>query len=199
MRSCATTGCLIAATLLAGCGYDDTPNSLKRIDGEYSRQIYAQTLLDAAKASVNAPLQESQVEDIESAYAESQAAYAEILHCQDEGVCRMSSMDSVCADVAALIAARRALAPYSELLSISEMLSENRGPMNADRLRILVAEAERNGGISEFDRQILTLAAAAAAAHGVWSLTPVGEKERLERRKTHAVDEFQQRCIAAAS
>jgi hypothetical protein len=189
---------LVAFALLAGCSYDDTPMALKVIDGETDRLIYARILIDASTAPTDTTLTRGQLDAIESAYDQSQHAYSEILRCHDDGVCRMSSMQAVCTDVAALLAARRALAPRSDLIAISEMLSENKGPMTAERLRLLTAAAERDGGLSELEESVLTLAAAAAAAHSVWSLTPAGEKERLARRRTHAVDEFKQRCDAAA-
>jgi hypothetical protein len=195
---------LTAATLLlllGACSYDDTPMMMKIIDGETGRKLYARTLLQAAETLPGNPTPPSaeQIEAIESAYADSQHAYAEVLRCHDEGVCRMGSMRDVCTDVAALLEARRALAPYSDLISLAEMLSSNRGPMNADRLRLLQAEARRDGKVSELEESVLTLATAAAAAHAVWSLTPEGEKERLARRRTHAIDEFKQRCDADAA
>ncbi len=192
---------LLGSALVAACSYDDTPMAMKIIDGETDRKLYARTLLEAAQAlpGSTTPPTASQLEAIEFAYAQSQQAYAEVLRCQDEGVCRMSSMREVCSDVAALLEARRALAPWSDLISIAEMLSSNRGPMNADRLRLLQAEARRDGKVSDLEESVLTLATAAAAAHAVWSLTPEGEKERLARRRTHAIDEFKQRCDAEAA
>jgi hypothetical protein len=193
--------CLVAVCLLvlAGCRYDDTPMALKVIDGETDRLLYARTLLQAAQASAQAAPSASERDAIEFAYAQSQHAYAEVLRCHDDGVCRMGSMRSVCDDVTALLAARRTLAPHSDLLAISEMLSADRGPITADRLRLLKAEALRDGRLSELEDAVLTLATASHLAHRAWSLTPQGEKERLERRRTHAIDEFKQRCEADAA
>ncbi len=192
-----TLATLLSIAILTSCSYDDTPMALKVIDGETDRLLYARTLLDAAATPMESAQSPQQLDAIEFAYSQSQQAYGEVLRCHDEGVCRMTSMRHVCTEVDALIDARRALAPHSDLLSVSLMLSENTGPMNADRLRLLSAEAARDGRISELESNVLTLATAATAAHTVWSLTPAGEKERLERRRTHAIDEFNQRCDAA--
>ena len=174
--------------------------ALKIIDGETDRLLYAQTILRAAAdlRSNETPLREDQIDAIEFAWSQSQHAYAEILRCQDDGSCRLGSMRSVCADVDSLLAARRALAAKVDLLAVSELLSVDKGPLNADRLRLLKAEAARDGRISPLEENVLTLATAAAVAHGIWSLTPEGEKERLRRRETHAADEFKQRCDADA-
>ncbi|MGE4072328.1 MAG: hypothetical protein AB7E72_14250 [Lysobacterales bacterium] len=174
--------------------------ALKIINGETDRLLYARTILRAAADAPNrkSALEEEQIESIEFAWSQSQHAYGEILRCQDDGVCRMRSMVSVCEDVTALLAARRTLAAEVDLLSVSEMLSADKGPLNADRLRLLKAEAARDGKISPLEEDVLTLATAVSVAHGIWSLTPEGEKERLRRRKTHAVDEFKQRCDAHA-
>ncbi|MCU0753585.1 MAG: hypothetical protein MUE46_00480 [Xanthomonadales bacterium] len=187
--------CLILL-LLGGC-YDDTPNRMKVIDGETDRVIYARMILDAAAMarSGRAP-DRATLEQAEYGYQQSQAAYIEILNCEDEGTCRRASLRYLCTEVAALLEARSVLAPHSELYGIAEQLSASRGPMTADRLQALKRRIEADGKVSALEADILTLATAAAAAHTVYALTPVGAREAERRRQTHAIDEFQLRCEA---
>lgn len=195
-RTARWTGSLAACVFgLAGCAYDDTPMAMKVIDGETGRLLYARMLAEASPASASG-FSESEREMLEFAYAKSQEAYGEVLRCLDDGPCRLSSLHAVCDEAADLLAVRRRLAPHLEMLAIAESLSSDRGPLNADRLRLLRAKAMQDGRLSELEEQVLTLATAASLAHGVWALTPEGEKERLRRRSTHAIDEFAQRCEA---
>ncbi len=189
---------LLALPLLLLCGcYDDTPNRMKVIDGETDRLIYAKLILDAAAvANRGQTLDRSALEQAEFAYEQSLAAYTEILNCEDEGTCRRASLRGLCADVAALLDARATLAPHSELYGVAEQLSASRGPMTADRLKSLQQQVEADGTVSALEADILTLAAAATAAHSVYALTPAGARDAERRRRTHAIDEFQLRCEA---
>ncbi|MCU0753785.1 MAG: hypothetical protein MUE46_01515 [Xanthomonadales bacterium] len=187
----------LSLLLLSGC-YDDTPNRMKVIDGETDRLIYAQMILDAAASARHGhPLDRVALEQAEYGYQQSQAAYIEILNCEDEGTCRRASLRYLCAEVAALLEARKILAPHSELYGIAEQLSASRGPMSADRLQALKRQIEADGEVSALEADILTLATAAAAAHTVYALTPAGARETERRRQTHAIDEFQLRCEAS--
>lgn len=188
--------CLLGLLLLAGC-YDDTPNRMKVIDGETSRLIYARMVLDAAAAAQDGRAPDrALLAQAEDGYQQSQVAYIEILNCEDEGVCRRASLRYLCADVAALLEARKTLAPHSEFYSVAEQLSASRGPMTADRLKALKQQLEADGEISALEADILTLATAATAAHTVYALTPAGARDAERRRRTHAIDEFQLRCEA---
>lgn len=187
---------LLGLLLLGGC-YDDTPNRMKVIDGETSRLIYARMVLDAAAAAQGGRTPDrTLLEQAEDGYQQSQAAYIEILNCEDEGVCRRASLRYLCADVAGLLEARKTLAPHSELYSVAEQLSASRGPMTADRLKALKQQIEADGEVSALEADILTLATAATAAHTVYALTPAGARDAERRRRTHAIDEFQLRCEA---
>lgn len=188
---------LVLSTVLLGGCYDDTANRMKVIDGETDRLIYARMILDAAAmARSGRTPDQAMLEQAEYGYQQSQAAYIEILNCEDEGTCRRASLRYLCAEVAALLEARTVLAPHSELYGIAEQLSASRGPMTADRLQALKRQIEADGNVSALEADILTLATAAAAAHTVYALTPAGAREAERRRQTHAIDEFQLRCEA---
>lgn len=188
--------CLIAPLLLAGCGYDDTPNAMRVIDGETDRLLHSRVVLDAA-ASVSAGrrLDAARLEAVEYSYRMGQEAYVEVLRCEDQGVCRRSSLGAVCTDADALIAARRVLAPHSDLLAVHESISTGM-PVDADRLRVMLAEARRDGGTSALEQDLLLMAAATAAFEEARRLTPSGRREADRRRGQWAVDEFKQRCDA---
>jgi hypothetical protein len=196
MRAPGWITALLFGTLLTACGYDDTPNAMRVIDGETDRLLYARMVLTAADAvNAGAAPDAATLVQVEDAYAMSQQAYIAILRCEDEGVCRRASLGAACEDVTRLIAARRVLAPHSDALAVHEALATG-VPFDADRLRVLIAEARRDGGISDFERDVLLLAGAVAGFEELRTATPSGAREAEWRRTQRAVDEFAQRCAA---
>ncbi len=189
---------LLLIPLLGGC-YDDMSNRMKIIDGKTDRLIHARMVLDAAAAACSgeAPTA-SALEQIDVACQQGLAAYGEILDCEDEGTCRRGGLRQVCADAAALLEAREALAPHAESFAVAEQLSASRGPMTAERLAARERQMQADGNLTAFEADILTLASAAAAAHSVRALPPVGAREAERRRRTHAIDAFHLRGEASA-
>ncbi len=186
----------LGAALLGAC-HDDTPMAMKVIDGETDRLLYARTLREAAAAvDAGGTLEPTRLEAVDFAYLQSQEAYARILACEDDGPCRRASLRPLCADVAALLAARRSLAAQSELLGVAEQLSADKGPLTLERVRVLRAQVERDGRTTPLEEDVLALATAAAAAHAVYARTPAGAREAARHRATHAIDEFALRCEA---
>jgi hypothetical protein len=195
-RPAAESALLLAALLLAGCGYDDTPNAMRVIDGETDRVLYGRTVIEAADAvAAGAPPDAGAIAAVEHAYGMSQQAYVAILQCEDDGVCRRSSLSAVCADVERLVAARRVLAPHSDLLAVYESLASGL-PFDADRLRAAVAKAQSDGDISPFEQDLLLLAGAGAAFQALREATPTGLQEAERHRGQRAIDAFRQRCGA---
>jgi len=193
VRPAAASVLLIA---LGGCGYDDTPQAMRVIDGETGRLLYARTLIEAADAvAAGTPPDAKSIAAIEDAYEMSRAAYVEILRCEDDGVCRRSSLAAVCADADRLVAARRVLAPYSDLLAVHESLAGGL-PFDADRLRAAVAKARSDGEVSPFEQDLLLLAGAGAAFQELREATPAGGQDAERRREQRAIDAFRQRCAA---
>jgi hypothetical protein len=196
MRSPRWIIAMFFGTLLGACGYDDTPNAMRVIDGETDRLLYARMVLAAADSvSAGAIPDPATLEQVEDAYAMSQQAYVAVLQCEDDGICRRGSLGAACEDVDRLIAARRVLAPHSDLLGVHEALASG-VPFDADRLRVLVAEARRDGEVSAFEQDVLLLAGAIAGFEALRTATPAGAREAGRRREQRAVDEFAQRCAA---
>lgn len=186
----------IALSSLIACSYDDTPNAMRVIDGETDRVLYARMVLAAADAvNAGAVPDAATLAQVEDAYAMSQQAYVAVLQCEDDGICRRASLGAVCDDVISLIAARRTLAPHSDLLGVHEALASG-VPIDADRLRVLVADARGDGEISAFEQDVLLLAGAVAGFEALRTATPAGAREAGRRREQRAVDEFAQRCAA---
>lgn len=186
----------LVGSLLAACGYDDTPNAMRVIDGETDRLLYARMVIDAADAvTAGAVPDTAAMEQVADAYVMSQQAYIAVLECEDDGVCRRASLGAACDDVSRLIAARRVLAPYSDPLGVYEAIAGG-VPFDADRLRVLVAEARRDGEISAFEQDVVLLASAVAGFEELRMATPAGAREAKRRREQRAVDEFAQRCAA---
>ncbi len=196
IRPAAKSALLFAAVLLAGCSYDDTPQAMRVIDGETDRQRYALTVIEAADAVVaGTALDAEAIAAVEHAYGMSQQAYVAVLQCEDDGVCRRASLSAVCVDVERLVAARRMLAPHSDLLAVHESLAGGL-PFDADRLRAAIARARSDGSISDFERDLLLLAGAGAALQELRASIPSGAREAARRREQLAIDEFRQRCVA---
>lgn len=191
------TGAVLAGSLLLSACYDDTPMTLKIIDGETDRTLYAQTLLDAASAVRAGQVPDAATrEAVEFAYKQSQQAYIRLLMCVEDGPCRWSGLRPLCDDVARLLAAREVLAPYSELLAVSEQLRSDKGPLAMERVQALRTQVARDGRVTALEEDILLHATAAAAAHSVYALTPAGARESARYLETHAIDAFQLRCAA---
>jgi hypothetical protein len=187
---------LIVATLLVACGYDDTPNAMRVIDGETDRLLYARTVIAAADAARAGQAPDAAtIEAVESAYRMSQQAYVAVLECEDQGVCRRASLGAACADVVKLIAARGVLAPHSDYLAVHESIATGL-PFDADRLRLLIAEARRDGEVSNLEQDLLLLAGAVAGFQELRSATPAGARDAQRHREQRAVDAFAQRCAA---
>jgi hypothetical protein len=195
-RSPHRIGPVLVAALLVACGYDDTPNAMRVIDGETDRLLYARTVIAAADAVGAGRVPDAAaVEAVEFAYQMSQQAYVAVLECEDQGVCRRASLAAACTDVFNLIAARGVLAPHSDLLAVHESIAGGL-PFDADRLRLLIAEARRDGEISDLEQDLLLLAGAVAGFEELRGATPAGARDAGRRREQRAVDAFAQRCAA---